>query len=410
MSLMLQIRAMCIAWVLMCAIPIDTPAASAGAAGAGEPQAPVVRESLRRDGPSKRGESVGFTLFRDQRIFVAGIVNGQTTEMLIDSAARPSTMSQTLADSLGIKGSDSVSVHGVSGVQAVTVAHGVRLSVGSLHQAVVDMLIMDLSPIEETVGRSIPLIIGRDILERATVTFDFQNRHLTFFEPALFLPPSNARQLALTSEHSVRSALVSINGGPPIPAQIDLGNPSALLVSNDYSKQRADLMALPSASWQIRGVGGLKNALRVTIPQIELAGIRFNTVPAILNEDPEALPTRGANLGLDLLRRFNVTLDYARDRMYLQPSATGHFRRDRAGAMLALIGDRLRVTFVSPQSPAAAAGLRVGDELTAINGQSVSGDFYLSPASQWNELEPGTPARLTKADGTNIQFKLADFY
>ena len=78
-----------------------------------------------------------------------------------------------------------------------------------------------------------------------------------------------------------------------------------------------------------------------------------------------------ANIGLGILRQFNLTFDYPRQRLILEPN---HFfgQRDifnRTGFRLARDGSAWKITTVYPDSPAAAAGLEPGDRVEAIDGR-----------------------------------------
>ena len=66
--------------------------------------------------------------------------------------------------------------------------------------------------------------------------------------------------------------------------------------------------------------------------------------------------------------------------------------------------------FVSPQSPAAAAGLKKGDRLVAIDGRAIGGDFFQGPAGSWNQRAAGEKVDLALADGRHVTLTLADYY
>ena len=80
----------------------------------------------------------------------------------------------------------------------------------------------------------------------------------------------------------------------------------------------------------------------------------------------------------------------------------------RAGIRFDLFDDRLKVTFVSPQGPAAAAGLKVGDEIVAVDGRQVAHDYYSHP--DWVRGPAGNSILLTRADGTKAKVTLADYF
>jgi predicted metalloprotease with PDZ domain len=148
----------------------------------------------------------------------------------------------------------------------------------------------------------------------------------------------------------------------------------------------------------------------VTVPQVGLAGQTFANVPAILSEGGnDRDPAQMTNVGIGLLKRFKVDLDLGRDRVYLTPrSDAPPFDRDRAGARFDLLGDRLKVVFVSPEGPAAAAGLKQGDEVTAVDGVVVSSDYF--SRVDWSKAKPGTKVELTRADGSKVAITLADYF
>ena len=104
-----------------------------------------------------------------------------------------------------------------------------------------------------------------------------------------------------------------------------------------------------------------------------------------------------------------LILDLGRDRIYLTPRTDApRFERDRAGIRFDLFDDRLKVTFVSPQGPAAAAGLKVGDEIVAVDGRQVAHDYYSRP--DWVRGPAGNSILLTRADGTKAKVTLADYF
>jgi hypothetical protein len=81
-------------------------------------------------------------------------------------------------------------------------------------------------------------------------------------------------------------------------------------------------------------------------------------------------------LGAEILRRFRVVFDYPHRRMILEPSPAlkDAFEYDMSGLEIRAVLPELKsfsVRRVHEGSPAAEAGLRVGDSITAINGRPV---------------------------------------
>jgi C-terminal processing protease CtpA/Prc len=82
-------------------------------------------------------------------------------------------------------------------------------------------------------------------------------------------------------------------------------------------------------------------------------------------------------IGGEILRRFRVVIDYSRKQVILEPN--GNFPEpyefDMSGASLTSAGaafNTFRVRALVEKSPAAEAGLHVGDEIIAIDGKSTA--------------------------------------
>ena len=83
---------------------------------------------------------------------------------------------------------------------------------------------------------------------------------------------------------------------------------------------------------------------------------------------------RNGQLGYGVLKRFTITFDYSRRRVFFQPNSTlGQLMQfDHAGLTLAAKGPAfvtLTVFFVIAGTPAAAADLKEGDEIISINNR-----------------------------------------
>ena len=71
---------------------------------------------------------------------------------------------------------------------------------------------------------------------------------------------------------------------------------------------------------------------------------------------------------------FRLILDYARQRIILEKNAQfdAPYEHDMSGVALSLAGEHFKIEAVIDGSPAAEAGLQVGDLITQVDGQKAS--------------------------------------
>jgi len=354
---------------------------------------------------------VPFELYRGDRIFLRGKLNGHDTPMLLDSGAGVTTLDRGFARSIGIKEGQKITAQGVGGSEEAELVHGVTIEVGNLKLSNATVAVLELDLIEKAIGRPMPVILGREMFMTNAVAIDFERQVLSLTPNGNFPPPSGATEVKLKRDGTLHYLPISIDGLPPVDAALDLGNGGALSLSKEYHEAKPQLHSLPFALGMGGGVGGVHELKRTTLPKLELAGFSFSGVPTELDVLADGPYAGRANAGIEMFKPFEVTLDLGHDRMWLKRSGSAvQFDKDRAGMSLLLDGEHLNVLFVAPGSPADQTGVKKGDRLVAINGQRVDQGFYSSPLSGWARGTPGTAVELTLASGTRVRLTLRDYY
>lgn len=227
-------------------------------------------------------------------------------------------------------------------------------------------------------------IMGYSLFANYAVELDYDESVVRLVEPETYRPPSDAAIVPLTFRANVPYATVTVtlSGGEPFDGEVvvDLGASHALSLNRDH----ADDITLPEATVSAiigRGVSGIVRGEVGRIDSLVVGGSRLEdlvvTFPAAEHQNPRGIDSLAGNLGSEVLRRFNTTFDYANERMILVPnrSHSEPFLYDRSGLRLAT-GDRLTVEGVIEGSPAADAGVEVGDLVTHVNGDLVSSANY----------------------------------
>lgn len=246
--------------------------------------------------------------------------------------------------------------------------------------------VLELQHMNPYVGRPIQGLLGADFLENRVVTLDYQNRRITVRDPTGFRPSGTGTTVPLSSEQgwAIASASVQVPGCGPIKARlhIDTGMRQGILFKTPFVKKHHLDEALAQAPRATVGgsLGGPTRGLVARIDWIKMGDIEIVQPIAVLSLDRTGNLAAGdvdGILGGMILRRFTVTFDYPHQRMILEPNARARdrFEHDMSGMFLIAQGDefeRITVQSVMRDSPAAAAGVRRGDQLATIDGRKAS--------------------------------------
>ena len=127
----------------------------------------------------------------------------------------------------------------------------------------------------------------------------------------------------------------------------------------------------------VGGLGGKKTMQLTVLDKLKFGPYAFRKVPILEFEDDFKLlnyPSLGGILGNDLLRRFNVVLNYPSQMIHFSPNRyfNEYFDYSYTGMSVYLINHLVTIEDIIPNSPAEKAGLLSGDILIALNGRLVT--------------------------------------
>lgn len=298
-----------------------------------------------------------------------------TLQFIFDTGSSGISLDSATASYLGLRPSyDGLQIRGIAGIREVAQLRNQTLTIGNLTTDSLHFYINDYSVLTSIYGVRIDGVIGYAMLSRYIVSIDYDKQYMEWFATGAFTYPRKGFLLTpqinrLPAHPFLMQELQTRN----YPMLIDIGAGLNLLFSERFAKE-AGVLDPTRKSWITSGEGiGGQIELRLTLLRsLRIGPYRFKKIPITIFDDSNNVtnyPSWAGLIGNDLLRRFNIILNYPAAEMHLRPNRFFYDDFDYAyiGMELYLIDGVITVGFVASDSPAKEAGLEVGDEIVAIN-------------------------------------------
>lgn len=365
----------------------------------------------RRDAtalPASGRASVPFRLLNNHVIVSARVDGRGPYPFLVDTGGHD-ILTPVTARTLGI-GSEGHASGGGSG-EATTIngyaqVGSIEVGGASLRDSVA--LTLDFSP-ADVEGLVLGGMLGSEFLERFVVEFDYGQGTLTFIDPARFSATDRRRAgTALTMEfYDHMPQVAGTFEGRPAVFNLDTGSRADVSITAPFADHTGlrDLYPQGITITDGWGSGGPARSQVVRAGSLTLGDVATGRPIAGLSVAKRGVMADenfDGNVGSGLLKQFVVTFDYGRNTVYLRrlphpDEDTGKF--DRTGLWINLAWGGMRVMDVAAGSPAAAAGLRIGDLLTSIDGSTVATRTLSDVRRQLKLLTPGKPISIRYSRG-----------
>lgn len=249
------------------------------------------------------------------------------------------------------------------------------------------ILSSDVLNLSGYVGMPIHGILGSDVFRSFVVRINPTESRLVLTTPTKFRPPLGRRwtTLGLDLEGSKAylrtEATVHDSLKLPLKLILDTGAGHALSLET-ASDPRLTLPPRRVRSQLGRGLNGLINGYLGRVTALQLGRYKVKSLvtsfPDAADVSQRAEVFRNGNIGFELLKRFDVIIDYTHNQLWLRPNGLYRdpFEHDMSGLDLLATGSDYRhytILKVEAGSPAEAAGLLATDEIIFINFIPVSG-------------------------------------
>ena len=297
-----------------------------------------------------------------------------------------------IAEALGMRYEKTFKVLGSDRSSFLTayLARHNKLGVHKLEALNADLLVLDEDyfRFEEFAGVDIHGILGANFFKHLLVQIDYKAKTLTFQYPEKKLPKSRLkdfRQIPIFIKKNKVYVHSHVQINPDTILQLSLLLDTGAGLTTVLHTQAHSSLSLPTHIVEgnlAMGLGGYLKGYLGRIHRLELGSYFFDNlltnfqVPSEKQDSTSTIDRHGI-LGNLLLSRFDIIIDYPREKLYLRARKKYNqgFKYDRSGLGIIARGKNLKdyeIKYIVPNSPSDLAGLQVGDIITKVNFFNVS--------------------------------------
>lgn len=274
-------------------------------------------------------------------------------------------------------------------------------------------------------GQQVSGVIGGDVLDHLVVRLNYASLSIEFYEPAAYTEPHHAEKLSVRWIDGLPTVHARLRlGGRTVEGNfvLNTGGGAAVVVFPGFLATKGMYpyrgITIPGTIFSAAG----EESVSITRGEwLQFGHSQILRLPVAIEGKSSASPDSGARkrkgknviagwIGGDVLRKFEVVLDFPKDRILLVPNRDFIFpiEFDASGATITATGpslDQFQVHGVSPGSPAAEAGLEPGDEIAWVDNDPAS-SFTLDQLRELLSRPGHSPVLVVHRLGRKLKIEL----
>lgn len=276
-----------------------------------------------------------------------------------------------------------------------------ELRIGDLFLRDQSFFVLPLHGLDRVEGVPINGLIGFEVFKRFVVRIDYAGKRATFTLPDAFHASGREQVVPVTFDGRTPQVQGEIDGVAGV-FSIDTGSRASLTLNGPFAEKNG-LKAKYSPKLEAMSGWGVGGGVRSALTRVRLLKIGTVEVPgpvadiALTTKGAFANPYLAGNIGGGVLKRFDITFDYGKKRLLLEPNAnfSSPDNWDRSGLWLNRADDGFRVEEAVAGGPGAQASLAAGDTITAIDGKQATGISLADLRQRLRDGAPGTAVKMT---------------
>ena len=348
--------------------------------------------------------TIPFELFGDHIIIKVSVDDSEPLDFIFDTGSGLTVIDDDIKDELGLEGKP-IEMDETASVWHL-IKHNTIAINGFLMEKNTKVYSTDLDHLEISMGMDLDGIIGYDLLQHHAVYINFDSKIMNIYNHSNAPKRGDAIPFELQVTIPVIKGTVVLNNGEPHDGSffVITGAGTTLDFNAPFSEQWDVINKTGKHySYLVKGLAeeetphyeGQVQSFSFGNQTIENLPIGISTA----KEGVQAHKSVSGIIGSQILRMYNLTLDYENKMLYLEKDHTyaPNFQINCSGIDVQLSKDKKKVLIhqVFDDSPASEAGIQLNGELIKINGKTM------------NEVTLADVKKILKQEGEKVDLIIA---
>ena len=324
---------------------------------------------------------IDFEFFKKKYVLFDANVKGKTITCYFDTGATASVFDVSLAKEIGIEPDYEREIQGASGSQVYQIALDQKIDINNIKLESINLILKNMQNISQKLERNVDAIIGYDILKKYILRLDFERQRILLYDQNSKVDDEGYKEIGFEFYNQIPipqfEASITLKNGREFQGRVffDSGAGLTLIINKPFSESNG-LIEQVGKKLTTKASDLTENdqkTVNFTVENLLFSDFKFSDVPVSILSTKKGVGSYPGYLGLlgsDIIKRFDVILDYNSKKLYLKENQLfkTEFKYPLSGVTLKLKGEVIVVEQVAVESEAYEKGLRVGAVIKSING------------------------------------------
>ncbi len=299
---------------------------------------------------------------------------------VFDTGASTVVLDAKIAEKIGVKADYQQPTKGAGGSEMYNIALAQKFQIGTITLGDAHTVLVDLERLTKRGNHPIDGIIGYNIMREYVTHIDYDQQVIQLY--------NGVDEIEGKEAYTALEAAFDYSQIPQVNLEFTLDNNQkfkgnflfdsganiTFLLNTPFVKEKnIENLLEKTIENKAEGLTTSSNFKIGKIASVKLGDFTFGEMPLDLSNSKAGVMASSnftGILGVKIISRFNLILDYANEKMYLKPNKTYHdaFEFPRSGISLAKEADAIKISNVITAAEAYKKGIREGDELLEIDG------------------------------------------